>query len=418
MATRRRLHVVSSPSLSSCLPHCRAAALSPLAVGLEKKVAKVATTRCSTEEVQALQKELSEWMGVVKTIHGGDQQQHAAIQLSLLLLRAILMNHIVHSEAANVAKGVEQQLHSRLADGDLICEKLDSDLCQHKNLLAVKTQEVASLRSDLSKLKGSVVTPTPLRRPAPTATSPSPPRPPPSRALDVQPRLGRVPTGLLRAHHAHRWARACPGPGSSPMPFPGRPTGTSSASATVAALQHPASPSPASCAYHHTRSASMMQHRAMTPAPAVHAVLSASSTLSSGSRHGAMTLAAVRQRLSSTLKYTYDAKKTKQNGEELNEIVVLVVRHDEHDYVVVAGSAGSRRRVLMAMRSRVDHRRGQRRRSARGGEAGGDVEKPVPSGPLRALVDITKFSVFIGSINRSMGSKAQKDLTRCVTAPH
>ncbi|KAH8116956.1 hypothetical protein DFH11DRAFT_1824374 [Phellopilus nigrolimitatus] len=396
-----------------------------LAVELEKKVAKITTKRCSTGEVQALQKELLEWLGVDKTKHGGDQQQHTAIQLSHLLLRAILMNHIAHSEAAKVS---------------------------------------ASRRSDLIRFKGSVVTSTqkqradqPRRlllllrvhlRPAHSTSNPGSGRTTPT-------------AGLVLA----------PGPGPSPMSFPGSPNGTSSTSATAAALQHPASPSPASRAYHHTRSASMMQHRATTPAPAVHAISSASSTLSSGSRRSAMTPAAVCQRSASqvaggraskrdarravehgyamrggrlgaetehaagtniyTLEMQTEQKsgarccvrkqkcsEMKGNGGELREIVVLIVRHDEHDYVVVAGSAGSRRRVLMATRSRVDHRRGQRRRSARGGEAGGDVEKPVPSGPLRALVDITKFSVFIGSIIRSMGSKAQKDLTRCVTAPH
>ncbi|KAH8108311.1 hypothetical protein DFH11DRAFT_1822645 [Phellopilus nigrolimitatus] len=67
-------------------------------------------------------------------------------------------------------------------------------------------------------------------------------------------------------------------------------------------------------------------------------------------------------------------KRTKGNGGELNEIVVLVVPHDEHDYLGVARGGGSRRRVLMATRSRVDHRRGQRRRSARGDAAIGDDE--------------------------------------------
>ncbi|KAH8112010.1 hypothetical protein DFH11DRAFT_1728834 [Phellopilus nigrolimitatus] len=260
MATRRRrrLHVVctSSPSHSpsSYLLFCSAW----LAVELEKK------------------KELS---GVDKAIHGGDQQQHTAIQLSHLLLHAILMNHIAHSEATKVAKDAEQQLRSRLAGGNFIHEKLDSDLCRHKNLLAAKTQEITSLHSDLSRLKGSVIAPT-RRQSLSAPTSPD----------------GYFSFSSA-VQHTHRWARARPGPCPSPMSFPGSPNGTSSASATAAALQHPASPSPASCAYHHTRSASMMQHRATTPAPAVHTV--SSFTLSSGSRRGAMIPAAVHQRSAS-----------------------------------------------------------------------------------------------------------------------
>ncbi|KAH8102010.1 hypothetical protein DFH11DRAFT_1786493 [Phellopilus nigrolimitatus] len=80
------------------------------------------------------------------------------------------------------------------------------------------------------------------------------------------------------------------------------------------------------------------------------------------------------QHVAPTLKYMYNAKETKGNGGEMREIVVLVVRHDEHDYLGVARGGGSRRRVLMATRSRVDHRRGQRRRSARGDAAIGDDE--------------------------------------------
>ncbi|KAH8108312.1 hypothetical protein DFH11DRAFT_1549207 [Phellopilus nigrolimitatus] len=75
-----------------------------------------------------------------------------------------------------------------------------------------------------------------------------------------------------------------------------------------------------------------------------------------------------------TLKYTYNAKETKGNGGEMREIVVLVVPHDEHDYLGVASGGGSRRRAVLMATSRVDHRRGQRRRSARGDAAVGDGE--------------------------------------------
>ncbi|KAH8110185.1 hypothetical protein DFH11DRAFT_1622725, partial [Phellopilus nigrolimitatus] len=250
--------------LSFDISHLDAGRHKERAVELEKKVAKVATKRCSAEEVQALQKELSEWLGVDKTIHGGDQQQHTAIQLSHLLLRAILMNHIAHSEATKVAKGAEQQLRSRLADGDLIREKLDSDLRRHKNLLAAKTQEAASLRSDLSRLKGGAVTPT-RRQSLSAPTSPdgyfsfsSASTSVPAHSTSNPGSGASSPASSGRTTPTAGLALAPgPGPGPSPMSFPVSPNGTSSASAAAAALQHPASPSPASRAYHHTRSASM-----------------------------------------------------------------------------------------------------------------------------------------------------------------
>ena len=54
---------------------------------LEKKIAKVATKRCSVEEVQALQKELADWMSADKALYaGGDIQAcyfpyHITLQL-------------------------------------------------------------------------------------------------------------------------------------------------------------------------------------------------------------------------------------------------------------------------------------------------------------------------------------------------
>ncbi|KAH8104429.1 hypothetical protein DFH11DRAFT_1733793 [Phellopilus nigrolimitatus] len=73
----------------------------------------------------------------------------------------------------------------------------------------------------------------------------------------------------------------------------------------------------------------------------------------------------------------------------LHVAVVLIVRHDEHDCVGVARGGGSRRRVLMATRSRVGHRRGHRRRSALRdpfGQVAQTVEdSPQGSGNLRCL---------------------------------
>ncbi|EJD07786.1 uncharacterized protein FOMMEDRAFT_25065 [Fomitiporia mediterranea MF3/22] len=126
---------------------------------LEKKVAKVATKRCSAEEVQALQRELGEWLAVDKVLGSSgfsscDKQQHAAIHLSHLLLRAILMNHLAHSEASRVAKGAEAQLRARIADGELVREKLDADLRKTRNLLQTRSHEVSLLKTELARFRG------------------------------------------------------------------------------------------------------------------------------------------------------------------------------------------------------------------------------------------------------------------------
>ncbi|KAH8116566.1 hypothetical protein DFH11DRAFT_1725324 [Phellopilus nigrolimitatus] len=228
-----------------------------LAIELEKKVAKVAARQRGA----------------------GPADSEGAVGFAgstYLLLRAILMNHIAHSEATKVAKGAEQQLRSCLADGDLI-----------------RTQEVASLRSDLSRLKSGAVTPT-RRQSLSARTSPDGYFSFSSASISVlahstsNPGSGASsPASSGRTTPTAGLALAS-GPGPSPMSFPGSPNGTASASAAAAALQLPASPSPASRAYHDTRAASMM-HRAAMLAPAVLAVSFTSSTLSGGRRRGAMT---------------------------------------------------------------------------------------------------------------------------------
>ncbi|KAI5122837.1 hypothetical protein M0805_003132 [Coniferiporia weirii] len=262
------------------------------AVELEKKVAKVATKRCSAEEVQALQKELADWVSVNKTMSVGDNQQHTAIQLSNLLLRAILMNHVAHSEATRVAKGAETQLRSRIADGELIREKLDGDLRRHKNLLAAKTQEINSLKNELGRLRGGAVTPT-RRQSMSAPTSPDGYFSFSSASTSVPTHSTSNPASAASSPPSS--GRTTPTAGFHLSSFPGSPNGTgmSSASAAAAALQHPASPSPTS---RHARTSSLIT-RTSTPSPAVHAVSSASSALSSNRR--SMTPAPIHQRSAS-----------------------------------------------------------------------------------------------------------------------
>ncbi|TDL17587.1 hypothetical protein BD410DRAFT_545536 [Rickenella mellea] len=80
---------------------------------LEDKVAKLASKKSSAEEVLTLHKELQDWL----TANHSDVQP-VSLSLSAVLLRAILMNHIAHSETIKQAKHVESNLRLRLADGD------------------------------------------------------------------------------------------------------------------------------------------------------------------------------------------------------------------------------------------------------------------------------------------------------------
>ncbi|TDL20315.1 hypothetical protein BD410DRAFT_805110 [Rickenella mellea] len=114
---------------------------------LEDKVAKVASKKCSVEELYTLHKELQDWL----TAEGNKNSdvQPVSLLLSAALLRAILMNHLAHSEAIKMAKGVETNLRLRLDDGD----KFENELKKQKALLAQKTAECQHLRAELSRFK-------------------------------------------------------------------------------------------------------------------------------------------------------------------------------------------------------------------------------------------------------------------------
>jgi len=87
---------------------------------LEDKVARIAAKKSSVEEVSALQKELEDWLRTAK----GDQQ-HMALFLSAALLRAILMNHLAHSEASRIAKSNELALKSKIENLESTHHSLD-----------------------------------------------------------------------------------------------------------------------------------------------------------------------------------------------------------------------------------------------------------------------------------------------------
>ncbi|KAF7377519.1 RING-type domain-containing protein [Mycena sanguinolenta] len=150
---------------------------------LEAKVAKVAAKKCSVEEVTTLHKELQEWL-MSDTKPDDDT---SSLTLSAALLRAILMNHLAHSEASRLAKNVETNLKTKLDDLETAYSQLDAEMRRYTSKLTrhaytQKAQECQSLRQELARLK--VVSTTLPAPPPPTPTearhrSPSPPPVPP-----------------------------------------------------------------------------------------------------------------------------------------------------------------------------------------------------------------------------------------------
>jgi hypothetical protein len=106
---------------------------------LEDKVAKVAAKKCSVEEVSTLHKELQEWLtsDMEDQVHNLPSSSHSAhltppwqtsLSLSAALLRAILMNHLAHSEASKLAKANEANLKGKIDDLDVTNGKLEAEL--------------------------------------------------------------------------------------------------------------------------------------------------------------------------------------------------------------------------------------------------------------------------------------------------
>ncbi|KAG2030218.1 hypothetical protein BDR03DRAFT_929197 [Suillus americanus] len=114
---------------------------------LEDKVARVATRKCTWEEVSTLHSELQDWLTHDEKSH----DQLSSLSLCAALLRAILMNHFAHSEATKIAKGVEATLREKLDNMELNVSKLEADLKQCQTLYTLKVQECQALRAELSR---------------------------------------------------------------------------------------------------------------------------------------------------------------------------------------------------------------------------------------------------------------------------
>jgi hypothetical protein len=108
---------------------------------LESKVARVASKKCSVEEVTALQKEVDRWLKEVTAADAvrvpsssssqsltGLHPQSIALFLSSLLLKAILANHVAFSEASKAAKNVETSLKLKVDELELEKGRLEVEL--------------------------------------------------------------------------------------------------------------------------------------------------------------------------------------------------------------------------------------------------------------------------------------------------
>ncbi|KAI0691420.1 hypothetical protein BC835DRAFT_1509303 [Cytidiella melzeri] len=169
---------------------------------LEYKVARVAAKKCSVEEVSMLHKELQEWLqSKVKP-----REQASSLELSAALLRAILVNHLAHSEATKAHRNIEAQLTSRLEDTEMAKGKLESELRNLPKLIhftqraeySHTAQENQSLRAELNRYKVKSSAP-PLSPPRSHSTMPtSPSSDPRSRATSPT-----SPTPYSRAPPLH-----------------------------------------------------------------------------------------------------------------------------------------------------------------------------------------------------------------------
>ncbi|KAF9470365.1 hypothetical protein BDN70DRAFT_939778 [Pholiota conissans] len=95
---------------------------SPEVRKLEDKIARIAAKKCSVEEVSMLYKELSEWLLAEK------DDQTSSLFLSAALLRAILTNHMAHSDASKAAKTTEANLRHKIEDLELNVTRYEAEL--------------------------------------------------------------------------------------------------------------------------------------------------------------------------------------------------------------------------------------------------------------------------------------------------
>ncbi|TDL19041.1 hypothetical protein BD410DRAFT_454421 [Rickenella mellea] len=99
---------------------------------LKDKVAKVASKKCSIDELNNLQKELQDWL----TTKGNEnsEAQPASLLLSAALLRAILGNYHASLEVITKANGLITDLRSQLHEGEKREKELKKQLHEEERL--------------------------------------------------------------------------------------------------------------------------------------------------------------------------------------------------------------------------------------------------------------------------------------------
>ena len=112
---------------------------------LELKVARVAAQKSSVEEVSMLYQELQAWLAAEpkgetqvclrvphqllgRVTHMNSFPQSTALQLSAALLRAILVNHVSHSEANKQSRSMELAVKERMDEMEASHNKLEAEL--------------------------------------------------------------------------------------------------------------------------------------------------------------------------------------------------------------------------------------------------------------------------------------------------
>lgn len=121
---------------------------------LEEKVARVAAKKCSVEEVSSLYTELDSWLrserddqvrplknflsyGTITNPTIFFFWQTSSLSLSAALLRAILMNHLAHSEASKAAKTTEANLKNKIDEVEAQKQQAETELRRYVYLSPV-----------------------------------------------------------------------------------------------------------------------------------------------------------------------------------------------------------------------------------------------------------------------------------------
>ncbi|KAJ2918110.1 hypothetical protein MD484_g2331, partial [Candolleomyces efflorescens] len=252
---------------------------------LEERVFKVASQKCSVEEVETLRNDIKEWLD--------KEEQTASLLLSAQLLNCILVNHRAHSDSSKNTKNNENSLKNKLDELEVEKDRVEDELQRQRALYTAKSQECQQLRGEISQLKALATTlgvaSHDLPKSTPPAQLPTPPSTSPTPYSASQTPVSRFHSRSASMTPRPSTPAASPiSPSRSHTPGLSSPTRTSSASAAAAAAAAnrpptpahglrsytpapaPSAPMPAMpTRYAATPSPTQMRHHTYTPAPLV-----------------------------------------------------------------------------------------------------------------------------------------------------